>query len=73
MDPKVVFKNALNFDATAIILAHNHPSGKLTPSVSDKILTKKIKEAGEVLDINLLDHLIITDKEYFSFADKFML
>ena len=52
-----------------IIVCHNHPSGKLTPSVADKEITQKIKDAGRTLDIKLLDHLIITEKSYFSFAD----
>lgn len=52
-----------------IIVCHNHPSGKLVPSEADKQLTQKIKEAGITLDIKLLDHLIITEKAYFSFAD----
>ena len=54
---------------TAIILIHNHPSGTLKPSIADKKLTQKIKIAGETLDIKVLDHLIITEKAYFSFAD----
>ncbi|UZO80971.1 DNA repair protein RadC [Aquimarina sp. ERC-38] len=69
VDPKVVFKAALEFDATAILLAHNHPSGSLKPSQSDQELTKRIKAAGQHLDIKLLDHLIVTEKTYFSFAD----
>jgi DNA repair protein RadC len=60
--------------AVSIILAHNHPSGSLTPSNEDESLTLKVKEAGEFLDINLLDHLIINTRgEYLSFADKGML
>lgn len=73
VDPRIVFRYALEFNATSIILAHNHPSGSLTPSQSDKLLTQKLKQAGLSLDIKLLDHLIITEKEYFSFADEAIL
>ncbi|MDH7444791.1 RadC family protein [Aquimarina sp. 2201CG14-23] len=73
VDPRIVYRYALEFGATAIILAHNHPSGSLVPSESDKVLTKKLKQAGISLDIKLLDHLIITEKKYFSFADETML
>ncbi|WP_459211045.1 RadC family protein [Aquimarina rhabdastrellae] len=73
VDVRIVFKEALEAGATAIILAHNHPSGSMTPSKSDKLITQKIKEAGTTLDINLLDHLIISEKTYFSFADKLLL
>jgi DNA repair protein RadC len=69
VDVRMVFTVALNCLATSIIIAHNHPSGKLQPSEQDKTITKKIKEAGKILDITLLDHLIITDENYFSFAD----
>lgn len=70
VDARIVFKAALEFGATAIILAHNHPSGSLRPSQSDKSLTQKLKLAGDTLDIKLLDHLIITEKSYFSFTDE---
>ena len=70
VDLRLVFKRAFEIVATSIILCHNHPSGNLKPSVSDKNLTKKIKNGGEVLDIKVLDHLIITQKSYFSFADE---
>ncbi|WP_298318749.1 DNA repair protein RadC [uncultured Aquimarina sp.] len=73
VDPRIVYRHALEFGATSIILAHNHPSGSLIPSTSDKALTQKLKHAGVSLDIKLLDHLIITEKEYFSFADEVML
>ncbi|AXT52947.1 JAB domain-containing protein [Aquimarina sp. BL5] len=73
VDPRIVYRYALEFGATSIILAHNHPSGSLIPSTSDKALTQKLKHAGVSLDIKLLDHLIITEKEYFSFADEVML
>jgi DNA repair protein RadC len=62
-------KQALELGAVAIILAHNHPSGTLKPSASDKQITQKIKLACETLDIKVLDHLIITQKSYYSFAD----
>ena len=70
VDVRLLFKEAVELSSVAIIVCHNHPSGKLSPSESDKILTKKIKEAGVTLDIKLLDHLIITQKDYFSFADN---
>ncbi len=69
-DPKKIFKLALEKLAAALILAHNHPSGNLTPSESDKKITTKIVSAGRILDINVLDHIIIGDGEYFSFADE---
>lgn len=69
VDTRLVFKKAMEVNATSIILAHNHPSGTLNPSVSDKSLTQKLKRAGETLDIKVLDHLIITENNYFSFAD----
>ncbi|WP_064196329.1 MULTISPECIES: RadC family protein [Emticicia] len=69
-DPKMIFKAALEYLASAIILVHNHPSGNLTPSQADKELTKKVKEAGKMLDIPVLDHLIFGDNGYFSFADE---
>ncbi|MBT8262906.1 MAG: DNA repair protein RadC [Bacteroidia bacterium] len=73
VDIRLAFKEALNVGAVSIILAHNHPSGTLKPSESDTKLTAKIRKAGESLDINILDHLIITEKAYFSFADEQML
>ncbi len=73
VDVRLLFKRALELRATAIILGHNHPSGSLKPSTADKNITKKIKEAGEVLDVKLLDHLIVTQKSYYSFADEGML
>ncbi|WP_435354370.1 RadC family protein [Emticicia sp. SJ17W-69] len=69
-DPKMIFKAAIEHLASSIILVHNHPSGNLTPSQADKDLTKKVKEAGRVLDIPVLDHLIFGDEAYFSFADE---
>ncbi|WP_347374196.1 DNA repair protein RadC [Aequorivita sp. Q41] len=73
VDVRLTFKEALQLGAVGIILAHNHPSGTLKPSQSDIQLTKKLKTAGESLDIKVLDHLIITEKAYFSFADENML
>tara|TARA_B100001765_G_C19508724_1_gene345414 strand:- start:3568 stop:4266 length:699 start_codon:yes stop_codon:yes gene_type:complete len=73
VDVRLVFKNALAVGAVAIILAHNHPSGTLRPSSSDIQLTKKLKTAGESLDIKVLDHLIVTEKAYFSLADESMI
>ena len=70
VDTRLIFKKAMEVGATSIILAHNHPSGTLVPSNLDKSLTQKIKNAGETLDIKILDHLIITEKSYFSFADS---
>jgi DNA repair protein RadC len=69
VDTRLVFKKAIELSSTAMILAHNHPSGTLKPSNADKKLTEKIKIAGNTLDIKILDHLIITEKAYFSFAD----
>lgn len=73
VDIRLLFKKAINQSATSIIVAHNHPSGTLKPSQADRLLTDKIKKAGEILDIKLLDHLIITEKSYFSFADEGLL
>ena len=70
VDPRKVFKIALDNNATSIILGHNHPSGQLSPSDADIKLTRKLKEAGEMLDLPVLDHLIIGDGNYYSFADE---
>jgi len=70
VDVRLLFKRALELASVAMIICHNHPSGKLTPSEADKQLTQKIKNAGLTLDVKLLDHLIITEKDYFSFADE---
>ena len=69
-DPKLIFSASLKCNATGIILAHNHPSGNLRPSQADIHLTKKIKSGGEILDIAVLDHLIVTAEGYYSFADE---
>ena len=70
VDVRLLYKSALELVSVAIIVCHNHPSGKLQPSAADKHITQKIKQAGVTLDIKLLDHLIITEKAYFSFADE---
>lgn len=70
VDVRLVFKLAFECGATALILCHNHPSGTLIPSDADKQLTKKMQIAGESLDVKVLDHLIITETKYFSFADE---
>jgi DNA repair protein RadC len=72
-DPKIIYHMALQHQASAIIMVHNHPSGNLKPSREDLVLTKKIADAGRMLDINVLDHLIITDSGYFSFGDEGLL
>ncbi|TGD83186.1 RadC family protein [Hymenobacter wooponensis] len=72
-DPKLIFKEALEQLASSIILVHNHPSGNRNPSAADIALTRKLKEAGQFLDLPVLDHLIYTDQGYFSFADEGML
>ncbi len=69
IDVRLVFKTALELGATAIILCHNHPSGGLIPSDADKQITKKLKAAGQNMDIQVLDHVIVTENGYFSFSD----
>src|SRR5579859_630833 len=68
-DPRLILKKALEVDATGIILSHNHPSGRLNPSSFDYDLTAKIREACKYFDIRLLDHIIVSDEGYYSFAD----
>lgn len=70
VDAKLVFGRALELQASSIILAHNHPSTNLQPSQADRDLTRKLHQAGQHLDLPLLDHLIITEKGYYSFADE---
>jgi DNA repair protein RadC len=72
-DPKIIYKMALEELASGIIVAHNHPSGNLQASQSDIDLTKKLKEAGKFLEIQLLDHIIIANQKYLSFADEGMI
>lgn len=69
-DPKIIFQTALEHHAASVILAHNHPSGNLKPSQADLDLTKKLRNAGNMLDIAIPDHLIFTDAHYLSFADE---
>ena len=70
VDVKFVFSVALKCNASSIIVAHNHPSGNLKPSEADKNLTEKLRVAGNYLDIKLLDHIIVTKNDYYSFADN---
>ena len=70
VDPKLIFSTALKCHASAIILAHNHPSGNTKPSEEDLKLTRKLTEGGKLLEIAVLDHLILTLEEYLSFADE---
>ena len=73
-DVRILFQAAIKANASGIIVCHNHPSGNLNPSESDTKLTQKIKEAGNLMDIQLLDHLILTtDDSYYSFADNGLL
>ncbi|MBL7746848.1 MAG: DNA repair protein RadC [Chitinophagaceae bacterium] len=69
-DPRIILRKALEEDAVNIILCHNHPSGSLKPSRSDEHLTTKIKEAARLLDICVMDHIIVSEKGYYSFADE---
>ena len=70
VDPKLVFSVALKCNASAIILAHNHPSGSLIVSEADKNITEKLVKAGKYLDIKILDHLIVTKDSFYSFSDE---
>ena len=69
-DPRIILKKALDEDAVSIILCHNHPSGSLKPSRADEELTTKIKEAAKYLDIRVVDHIIVSESGYYSFADE---
>lgn len=71
-DPKLIFVTALKANACGIILAHNHPSGNTKPSKADELLTAKIKSGASFLDINVMDHIIVTTEGYYSFADEGM-
>jgi len=73
VDPRLIFRKALEESAVSIIISHNHPSGSPQPSKADEALTKKIKEGAGLLDIRLLDHIIVGDKGYFSFANEGLL
>lgn len=70
VDPKVIFKKALLVQASSLILVHNHPSGNLKPSQADLSVTNRLVKAGESLDIKILDHLIVGERGFFSFADE---
>ena len=70
VDPKIIFKHALKHLASSVILCHNHPSGNLKPSEADRSLTKKLSEAGRLLEIPVTDHIIFSDSGYLSFADE---
>lgn len=72
-DPRIILRRALEEDAVNIILCHNHPSGSLRPSQADEQLTAKIREAARLLDICVLDHIIVSDSGYYSFADEGLL
>ena len=72
-DPRVILKKALEENATSMVLCHNHPSGNLSPSRADEALTLKIRNAAAYLDIKVLDHLIVSEEGYFSFADEGLL
>lgn len=73
VDPRIVFKQTLDNNASNIILCHNHPSGNITPSDNDIRLTKKLAKAGEYLDIKIFDHIIVGNNNYYSFADDGMM
>jgi DNA repair protein RadC len=72
-DPRIILKKALEHNATALILCHNHPSGNTRPSNADEVVTQKIKLAASLLDIRIMDHVIVSNEGYFSFADEGML
>lgn len=69
-DPRIILKKALEQNAVSIIVCHNHPSGNLQPSRADEQLTKRLKEAAQLLDIHMLDHVIVSEQGYYSFADE---
>ncbi len=73
VDPRLIFKRALETEAVSIIVFHNHPSGSLRPSKADEVLTQKLSQASKTMDIKLLDHIIVGDNGYFSFADEGLL
>lgn len=72
-DPRVILKKALEHNATGLILCHNHPSGNRRPSKADEAITQKIKQAANLLDMMVMDHIIVSNEGYFSFADEGML
>jgi DNA repair protein RadC len=69
-DPRIILKKALEEEATSVVLCHNHPSGSLKPSRADEELTRKIKQAASYFDIAVLDHIIVSEEGYYSFADE---
>lgn len=69
-DPRIILKKALETDAVSLVLCHNHPSGNLKPSKADQLLTQKIKQAAGYFDITILDHVIVSNEGYYSFADE---
>ena len=73
VDPRIIFKKALEVKATSLILCHNHPSGNLRPSRADEEITAKLKSAGKLLEIKVVDHMIVSEEGYFSFADEGMI
>jgi DNA repair protein RadC len=73
IDPKVVFREAINHLASAIVIAHNHPSGNLSPSQADIQITRRLVQGGKFFDIRVLDHLVVSHRGYFSFADEGMM
>jgi DNA repair protein RadC len=72
-DPRIILKKALEHDATSIVLSHNHPSGSLKPSKADEVLTQKIKAAAQYFDIKVIDHIIVSEEGFYSFADEGLL
>jgi DNA repair protein RadC len=70
VDLRMIFAAALNANAVSLIMIHNHPSGQVKPSAADRQITRKVKEAGKIMDITLMDHLIITPETYYSFVDE---
>jgi DNA repair protein RadC len=70
VDPRLILKKAIQENAVSLVLCHNHPSGRLEPSQADKELTQKLKKASNYFDITILDHIIVSDEGYFSFADE---
>ncbi len=73
VDPRIIFKKAIEVECTSLILCHNHPSGSLKPSRADEELTAKLKSAGQLLDIKVVDHIIVSDEGFYSFADDGMM
>jgi len=70
VDLRLIFAAAIKANAVSLIMIHNHPSGQVKPSDADKQITNKVREAGNIIDVKLLDHLIITPETYYSFADE---